>query len=180
MPLQIAKVGAHADLIPGTLETVAWLRERRIRVGSRSGYPCEVMDVLIEAAAQRSYRPDYVVATGEVAAGSRPGTWMALQNVIALGVGDVAACVKVDDSASRIHEGRRAGIWTVGLNLSGNESGLALERFLAADAAQRDAARRGASINLAAAGAHLIIDTIAELPEALLEIEARLARGERP
>lgn len=180
MPLQVAKVAAHADLIPGTLETMAWLRERAIKIGSCSGYPREVMQVLVEAAAQRGYRPDHVVATGEVAAGSRPGPWMALQNVIALGIGDVAACVKVDDSAPGIHEGRRAGMWTVGLSLSGNESGLTLERFLAADGAQRDAARRAASVNLAAAGAHLIVDTIADLPEALLQLQARYARGERP
>lgn len=180
MPLQIAKVADHAEPIPGTLETVAWLRERGIKIGSCSGYPREVMDVLIEAAARHGFRPDHVVATGEVAAGSRPGPWMALQNVIALGVGDVAGCVKVDDSAPGIHEGRRAGMWTVGLSLSGNESGLSLPQFLSIDAPQRAAVRRRASVNLAAAGAHYIVDTIAELPETLLQIEARIARGERP
>lgn len=180
MPLQVAKVGEHAELIPGTLDTVAWLRERGIKIGSCSGYPREVMDVLVEQAARRGYRPDCVVATGEVAAGSRPGPWMALQNALALGIGDVAACVKVDDSAPGIHEGRRAGMWTVGLSLSGNESGLTLAQFLAADAGERAAARRRASINLAAAGAHLIVDTIADLPEALQQLQARYARGERP
>ena len=51
---------------------------------------------------------------------------MALKNVVELGLSDVAACVKVDDTAPGIEEGRRAGMWTVGLLLSGNAAGLTL------------------------------------------------------
>lgn len=69
---------------------------------------------------------------------------------------------------------------TVGLSLSGNESGMTLADFLAATEADKVFARRTASVNLAAAGAHYIIDTIAQLPEVVLDINARLARGERP
>ncbi len=48
---------------------------------------------------------------------------MALQNVIALGIDAVAHCVKVDDAAPGISEGLNAGMWTVGLAVSGNEFG---------------------------------------------------------
>ncbi|MBO2588444.1 phosphonoacetaldehyde hydrolase [Shewanella algae] len=180
MPLQIAKVGEFADLIPGTLETVAWLRQQEIKIGSCSGYPREVMAELLPAAKARGFVPDSVVATGELSAGGRPGPWMALQNVLNLGIADVGHCLKVDDSAPGIHEGRSAGMWTVGLSLSGNESGMTLADFLAATEADKVFARRTASVNLAAAGAHYIIDTIAQLPEVVLDINARLARGERP
>lgn len=180
MPLQIAKVAAHADLIPGTRESVEWLRGQGIRIGSCSGYPREVMAVLVEAAAALGYRPDCVVATGDLPAGSRPGPWMALQNVLALAIGDVGSCVKVDDSAPGILEGRRAGMWTVGLSLSGNEAGLSLAEFLAAGDAERQRLRRHASINLAGAGAHYIVDTIADLPDVIGAINQRLARNERP
>ncbi len=51
----------------------------------------------------------------------------ALANVIALGIDDVAACVKVDDTVPGILEGRRAGMWTVALVCSGNALGLTWE-----------------------------------------------------
>lgn len=180
MPLQIAKVAEHADLIPGTLETVKWLRARGIKIGSCSGYPRAVMQVLQTAAAQRGYVPDCIIATGELKAGSRPGPWMALQNVQDLGVEAVWRCIKVDDSAPGIHEGHNAGMWTVGLSLSGNESGLTLDEFLAADEPAKVKVRDMASVNLRAAKAHYIVDTIADLPSVVLDIESRLARGERP
>jgi phosphonoacetaldehyde hydrolase len=180
MPLQIAKVGEHADLIPGTLETTAWLREQGIKIGSCSGYPRPVMEVLQQAAAERGYTPDCVIATGDLKAGSRPGPWMALQNVQELGVSAVSRCIKVDDSAPGIYEGHNAGMWTVGLSLSGNESGLTLEEFLAADEATKADARNKASVNLETASAHYIIDTIADLPGVVKAVQQRIANGERP
>lgn len=180
MPLQIAKVGEHADLIPGALETITWLREQGIKIGSCSGYPRPVMEVLQKAAAERGYAPDCIIATGDLKAGSRPGPWMALQNVQELGIKAVSHCIKVDDSAPGIYEGHNAGMWTVGLSLSGNESGLTLDEFLAADDAAKAAARAKASVNLDKAGAHYIIDTIADLPAVVEEIQQRIAQGERP
>ena len=55
---------------------------------------------------------------------------MALQNVITLGIDDVAHCVKVDDAAPRISEGLHPGIWSVGLAVSGNEFGATWEEYL--------------------------------------------------
>lgn len=180
MPLQIAKVAEHADLIPGTLETIQWLRARDIKIGSCSGYPRAVMQVLQAAAAERGYTPDCVIATGDLKAGSRPGPWMALQNVQELAIQAVWRCIKVDDSAPGIHEGHNAGMWTIGLALSGNESGLTLDEFLAADEQTKASARQTASVNLRAAKAHYIIDTIADIPSVVQDIEARIDRDERP
>ncbi len=74
-------------------------------------------------------RPDHWVATDDLAAGGRPGPWMALQNVITLGIDDVAHCVKVDDAAPGISEGLHAGMWSVGLAVSGNEFGATWEEY---------------------------------------------------
>ena len=56
---------------------------------------------------------------------------MALQNVITLGIDDVAHCVKVDDAAPGISEGLHAGMWSVGLAVSGNEFGATWEEYQA-------------------------------------------------
>lgn len=180
MPRQVARVGEYSAPIPGAVETVERLRARGLKIGSCSGYPRVVMERLLPQAAAAGYAPDHAVAADDLAAGGRPGPWMALANVIALGVGDVRHCVKVDDTVPGIAEGLRAGMWTVGLSASGNEVGLTAAEWAALTPAQQAEHRAPAVAQLQAAGAHYVIDTVADLPAVLDAIEARLAAGERP
>ena len=180
MPLQIARVGHYSWPIPGALEVVDQLRTHGLRVGSCSGYPRRVMNALLPIAAERGYAPDTAIAADDIAAGGRPGPWMALASVIELGISDVAACVKVDDTAPGIEEGIRAGMWTVGLSASGNEVGLTLAQWQALNAAERADCTALAEVKLRAAGAHYVIDTVADLWPVLEHIAARRAGGERP
>lgn len=180
MPMQIEHVGRYSAPIPGAVEMLAALRGAGLKIGSCSGYPRQVLDVLLPQARADGVWADHVVAGDELAAGGRPGPFMALANVLALGIGDVRACVKVDDTTPGIEEGRRAGMWTVGLSLSGNETGLTLEQLQALPDAEVAARREAATRRLVASGAHLVIDSVAQLPKALAEIDARMGRGERP
>lgn len=180
MPMQIAKVGDYSQPITGAADVLGTLRGQGIKVGSCSGYPRCVMDVLLPLAASQGIAPDHVVAGDELAAGGRPGPYMALANVLALGIGDVRRCVKVDDTTPGIEEGRRAGMWTVGLSLSGNETGYTAEAFAALDEAGRAQCRETASARLFASGAHYVIDTVADLPRVLEEISVRMATGGHP
>lgn len=179
MPLQIAKIGEHSALIPGALEAIATLREQGLKIGSCSGYPAVVMEQVIARAKDNGYEADHVVATDEVPNG-RPHPAQALANVIALGVSDVAACVKVDDTAPGILEGRSAGMWTVALTCSGNALGLSHNEYtnMAPNLLAEQRARIEAQF--APAQPHFMIDTIADLPAVVAEINTRLARGERP
>jgi len=179
MPLQIEKVALHSALIPGTLEVIAKLRAQGIKIGSCSGYPKAVMAKVVELAKQNGLAPDHVVATDEVPNG-RPHPAQALANLIALGVNDVAACVKVDDTWPGILEGRSAGMWTVALTLSGNAAGLTFEQYQALPQDQRAALRERISKGFAGARPHYLIDTIADLPPVIERINTRLARGEMP
>ena len=179
MPLQIAKVGEHSGLIPGALDTIAALRQRGLKIGTCSGYPKQVMDKVVELAAAKGYSPDHVVATDEVPKG-RPSPAQALANVIALGLDDVAGCVKVDDTEPGILEGRSAGMWTVALRFSGNFLGLTWQQFQALSAEQLSAERARIDGLFAASRPHYLIDTIVDLPAVIEDINARLARGETP
>lgn len=179
MPLQIAKVGEHSALIPGALEAIAALRQRELKIGSCSGYPRQVMDKVVELAAVNGYLPDYVVATDEVPKG-RPSPAQALANVIALGLDDVAACVKVDDTEPGILEGRSAGMWTVALRFSGNFLGLNWDQYQALSTQRLAAERERIDTLFAGCRPHYVIDTISELPAVIDAINARLARGEMP
>jgi phosphonoacetaldehyde hydrolase len=175
MPMQIDKVGEYSQPIPGAIDTLAWLRAQGLKIGSCSGYPRQVLDVLLPLAAKAGIVPDHVVAGDELPAGGRPGPYMALANVLALKIGDVRACIKVDDTTPGIEEGRNAGMWCVGITLSGNEVGLTEQALHALPAAEREALRATAEQRLRAAGAHVVIDSVADLPRAVQEI-ARLQR----
>lgn len=179
MPLQIEKIAEHSALIPGALEAIATLRGKGLKIGSCSGYPAVVMDKVVKLAASNGYVADHVVATDEVPNG-RPHPAQALANVIALGISDVAACVKVDDTWPGILEGRSAGMWTVALTMSGNALGLTYDEYQALPAERRAAERARIAQLFEGSRPHYLIDTIAELPAVIDDINARLQRGETP
>ncbi|MBB3223448.1 2-aminoethylphosphonate--pyruvate transaminase/phosphonoacetaldehyde hydrolase [Massilia umbonata] len=180
LPLQVERVGQYSAPIAGAVDVLAALRAQGVKIGSCTGYPRVVVDRLLPRAAADGLVVDHVVATDDLPAGGRPGPWMALDNVVALGVTDVRACVKVDDTVPGIAEGLAAGMWTVGVALSGNEVGLAEQELAALPQDERERRFDAAAATLRAAGAHYVIGTIADLPEAIARIDARLARGERP
>jgi phosphonoacetaldehyde hydrolase len=179
MPLQIRKIGDYSDLIPGALDAIAELRRRDIKIGSCSGYPKAVMERVVALAKQNGYEADHVVATDEVPKG-RPSPAQALANVVALGVGDVAACVKVDDTMPGILEGRAAGMWTVALLMSGNELGLGYQEYAALPDARRAGERKRIAALFGASRPHYMIDTIVDLPRTIADIERRMRGGEHP
>ena len=179
MPLQIEKIAEHSALIPGALDAIAAVRRQGLKVGSCSGYPAVVMEKVVALAKTNGYVADHVVATDEVPNG-RPHPAQALANVIALGISDVAACVKVDDTWPGILEGRSAGMWTVALTCSGNALGLTYEQYKALPAQKLEQERRRIAQMFEGSRPHYLIDTIAELPEVIADINARLARGEMP
>jgi phosphonoacetaldehyde hydrolase len=178
-PLQLACLADYADLIPGTLETVAALRERGITIGSTTGYFTEAMELLKEEAARRGYVPDSSVCATQVPAG-RPHPWMVLQNMFNTGIYPPEAVVKVGDTKPDIGEGLNAGVWTVGLAKTGNEMGLNREEIEALDAETRERKLAQAREGLARSGAHYVVDTIADLLPVVDDVDTRLARGERP
>lgn len=179
MPLQIANVGKHSALIPGALAAIEHLRQAGLKIGTTSGYPRQVMDHVVAMAAVAGYQPDHVVAADDLLTG-RPGPAQALANVIALGIGDVAACVKVDDTLPGILEGRSAGMWTVGLRFSGNFLGLDYPAFEALTPSELEQHRQRIDALFTPARPHYLADTIADLPALIDEINLRMARGETP
>jgi phosphonoacetaldehyde hydrolase len=179
VPLQLECLSDYSEMIPGALEVVDALRARGIKIGSTTGYLREMMEINLRDAKKQGYEPDSTVCASDVPAG-RPYPYMCLQNVINLQVWPVEACVKVDDTVPGIEEGLNAGMWTVGLAVSGNEVGLPLSDWTALPPAERETRRRRAHERMRMAGAHHVVDTIADLLPCINDVEARLARGEKP
>jgi len=179
VPLQLQCLSTYSALIPGTLEVVAALRSRGIKIGSTTGYLTDMMKINLEDAKRQGYEPDTTVCASDVPAG-RPYPYMCLQNVIKLGVSTVHACVKVDDTIPGVEEGLNAGMWTIGLAVSGNEVGLMLDQWKALPPAEQKAKRERAHTRMEQCGAHYVVDTIAEMMPCIDDIQARIGRGETP
>jgi len=178
-PLMAESAARYTTLIDGAADVVAGLRARGIKIGSCTGYTREMMAGILPRAAAQGYAPDMVVCAGETVAG-RPSPLMLWKNLVELGIWPAEACVKIDDADVGVAEGVNAGCWSVGVAASGNLLGLDVASFEALDAEDRLARVAHASATLRAAGAHYVIDTVADLPGVIVDIESRLARGETP
>lgn len=179
LPLQLECLPQYADLIPGTLGIVAACRGRGMKIGSSTGYSRTLMDVLVPEARRRGFEPEAVVCADDVPAG-RPAPWMCLANLQRLGVWPVEAAIVVDDTAPGIEAGLNAGMWTVGVAESGNEMGLSREEVAALSPAEHHLRVRRAYERLYRAGAHYVINSIADLLPVIESIERRLEAGEKP
>jgi phosphonoacetaldehyde hydrolase len=179
VPLQLACLPDYADVIPGTVEAVVDCRRRGMKIGSTTGYNREMLDLLLGEAKRRGYEPDCAVSADEVPAG-RPHPYMCLLAAVRLEVYPMEAIVKVGDTVPDIDEGLNGGMWTVGIVKTGNEIGLTEQEIAELPAGELESRCHAARKRLLGAGAHYVIDGVADLPPVLDELETRLSRGERP
>ena len=103
--------------------------------------------------------------------------WKALTE---LGVYPPWLSVKVDDTEVGISEGINAGAWAVGVSVTGNVFGHTLAETQAMAPEVFRTKRAVASAKLSAAGAHYVVNGVADLLPVIAVIEGRLRRGERP
>ncbi len=178
-PLQLDCLSTYSQLIPGTLEAVKEIRKMGAKIGSTTGYLKDMMEINQADAKKQGYVPDSTVCAQDVPAG-RPYPFMCLQNVINLQVSPVESCIKVDDTVPGIEEGLSAGMWTIGLAVSGNEVGLPLEDYKALAEDERERKRKHAFERMYQGGAHYVVDTIAEMMPCIEDIQRRIADGEKP
>lgn len=179
VPLLLAVLNDYSELIPGTVETVSYLREQGLRVAGTTGYFDEALAVVAEAAAKQGYTPDFTTCATQVSAG-RPAPWMIYRAMEALAIYPPAAVVKIGDTVPDIAAGLNAGAWTIAVAKTGNEVGLSVSELAALDPTDVDARVAAARQKLADAGAHYVSDGMEGLPAIIDQINTRLAQGERP
>jgi phosphonoacetaldehyde hydrolase len=178
-PLQMELLQEHSRLIPGVAGLADALRARGVKLGSTTGYTRPMLDLLTARASEQGYRPDLSLCPDD-AGGGRPQPWMCLRLALSFQLSSTAAAVKIGDTVSDIQEGLNAGMWTIGVTATGNEVGLSETQL--GDLQPEDRQRRLAQAGdrLTGAGAHYVIDSVAQSEPILEQINHRLASGERP
>lgn len=177
--VQLDVILDHSDLIPGVVDVVNYLNDHAIKIGSSTGYFREMIDKVLPVAAKAGFSPCYVGTACEAHAG-RPAPWMIHRACEAMNVYPMSAVVKVDDTTLGVAAGRNAGCWSVGVSASGNLMGLSEQEYRDLDDVTRT--RRLADIEkqLRKAGAHEVLETVADLPQCIERLNTRMEAGERP
>ena len=165
-PLMRERAAQAATLIDGASATVDAVRAAGLRVASSTGYTREMMGPVLERAAAQGYAPDHLVCSGETPQG-RPSPLMIYKACAELGVWPLSRVIKIDDAEVGIAEGVAAGCLTVGVAASGNGVGLSAAALGALPATERAARIAAAGKALYAAGADLVVDSVANLMSAL-------------
>merc|ERR1711894_188589 len=182
VPMTLATLPKYSGLIPGTADVMANLRsEFNLKIGLTTGFTKVLSEVLIRDAEKQGFVLDACVSGDEVDHGVRPDPHMLYKNLDLMGVSPIQSVVKVDDTSSGIGEAQNAGCWGVGVarwcNYMDVDS-LEHETQLSEEDIQKRL-QKSRDI-LIKAGAHYVVDSVVDLPEVVRDINARLARGEKP
>jgi phosphonoacetaldehyde hydrolase len=173
LPLQLSCLLEYSALIPGVAEAIDRARERGLKIGTTTGYPRALLDVLVEHSAKAGFRADCNLAPDDVDS-ARPTPLMIYENAVRLQVFPTSAIAKIGDTPADIQEALNAGAWAVGVAATGNGIGLTAQEFQVLPAFERRACIAAARAQLEQAGAHYVIDTLADLDAVLDDIDARL------
>ena len=181
VPLQLDCLRDYTTLLPGVAEVTQRLQKQGIKIGSTTGFVRSMVDILEEDAAKQGYKPDASVAGDEVINGARPSPHMVFKNLDMLNITPIHSVIKVDDTVSGVGEAVNAGCWGVGvvrysnyMNVDTADEGknLSEDEIAKRCAETRDILQR--------AGAHYVIDSLANIEPIIEDVNQRLSRGEKP
>ncbi|MGL4534563.1 MAG: phosphonoacetaldehyde hydrolase [Fusobacteriaceae bacterium] len=162
----------YATVAPGVLKLQEKLRKKGIKIGSTTGYPKKMLDIISKNAKNQGYEPDFKVTPTEVPAG-RPYPYMIFRNMIALEIPDRKSIIKVGDTVADILEGKEAGVWTVGILKGGSELGLSKKEITELNSEELSYAMKKTAKKMYDAGADYVIEDIEELERVINIIEIK-------
>ena len=135
--------------LPGIEETLAALRERGIKVALTTGFAREIADLIFDLMGWKPGQTFDASSCGDEVEAGRPAPDMIERVMEELGIDDRAAVISVGDTSADVQSALRAGVTSVGV-LTGHLTRKDFE----------------------AEGAHLVLDSVADLPQALNDLPA--------
>lgn len=154
----------YADPKPGTVETVARLREMGLKIGSTTGYTDKMMDVVVKNAAAQGYDPDAWFSPDSTGGLGRPYPYMIYENMKTFQITSVENVVKVGDTVADIKEGKNAGVLSLGVIEGSSVMGYTQEEYEGLSEAEKKAAADKVRQTFLDAGADGVLQTLSELP----------------
>ncbi len=166
LPLQKRILEQGSSVIPGIPEVMDELKKRGIRVGSTTGYTRELMDVVVPVAAAQGYQPEVVVCSDEVTEG-RPAPWMNLRAAELLKAYPFNQVMIVDDTPVGIEAGKRSGMVSVAVSMTGNSLGLSEAEVQSLEPAELERRLSIIEAEFLSVGADYVIRSVTDLPALL-------------
>ena len=179
VPLLLESAVQHSRVVPGLLQCVDDLRAAKLKIGTSTGYFREAAERVYAFAGEQGYKPDNNVCADDVLSG-RPAPWMIFRNMERLGVYPPQSVIKVGDTLPDIEEGLNAGVWSVGVTHTSSDVGCTAEELASLNPAELDRRIHAAQQKLTSAGAHFVIDSVADLPELIERVNQSMHEGEKP
>ncbi|MCL2029311.1 MAG: phosphonoacetaldehyde hydrolase [Deltaproteobacteria bacterium] len=164
-PALMALLGAHTDLLPGVVETVARLKSRGFKIGSTTGYSRAMMELVTPAALAAGYAPDALVCPEEAGGHGRPYPYMLWRVLEKLGAESITGVVKVGDTLADIAEGLHAGCLSVGVIAGSSLLGLSRAEFESLPEPEKKTRFESVREEYLAAGAARVLDDLTTLPD---------------
>jgi phosphonoacetaldehyde hydrolase len=171
-PELFSSLDKHTEVIPGTLQAVAELRDMNIKIGSTTGYNRVMMDIVVSAAKEYGYAPDTMVCPSDTNGVGRPAPFMLWRNLELLGAASIGEVIKVGDTAADILEGKNAGCLSVGVIAGSSMLGLSLLDYLALPSDKRDVLFEATRNRYISCGADHVLNEIADLPELIAHLNS--------
>jgi len=179
VPLQISVIDRYSKIVPELPDALLLIKSKGLKIGSTTGYTSEMMKILSASAAKQGYVPDAMVCASDVKKG-RPAPWMAFRAAELLGVYPMETIIKIGDTVADIQEGVNAGMWSVGVIMSGNEMALTPEEIASLEPSELEKKRQAVRNTFINAGADYVIDTLNEIGELIEKINFELYCEEKP
>jgi beta-phosphoglucomutase-like phosphatase (HAD superfamily) len=164
----------QVELTPSTAQLLDSLHQQHI--------PCAWLDELPAEACQHltSALPSWLKGTTLQHQRPWPAPDAIWESLMALKAERLNGCVLVSGEPRLLQAGLNAGIWTIGLAISGPLCGMAIADWQSQTTRERDQLRSQATLSLYRLGAHSVIDQLSDLPTCRQDISLRQQKGERP
>ena len=168
-----ATLEKYTDPLPHVVEITSLLRQQGIKIGSTTGYTRAMMNVVEPSARLKGYFPD-CCATPDGLPKGRPAPFMIFRNLIDLNVQNSDCAVKIGDTMEDIREGLNAKTFTIGVIFGSSELGLSEMEIKNMSKVKLKEQVAVARRKMLEAGAHYVIDSMAELPKIINQINSQL------
>ncbi|MBU7489170.1 phosphonoacetaldehyde hydrolase [Lactiplantibacillus pentosus] len=171
----LSSLTEFGQLKPGMSEVIDYLNTHHISYGTTTGYDAEMLALVLPIAARQGYQPVVNITSEQTDGVGRPAPDMLALAAEQLNIADPTTVMKVGDSVNDILEGNNANAVSVGIIDGSNIMGLSEIAFNALSSAEQAERRAQVTAEYQRAGADYILQSMAELPALIAQINQPVA-----